>query len=417
MHCSAMVFLFAWGTQQMAEGRRISLSGDDRALARVARMDVDGAFRLNQFGLPEEPDEEKAIPLRAIASAADAEAATRAVRSLITAQCPSSDQLWPAVEWAVFEILDNVLNHSDTEQPGAICGQFFPGRNRLDIAICDVGQGIHASLSQAMSLFSHGHAVSEALRRGVTRNQEIGQGNGLAGVKEIAVASQGNFDIWTGNVVFHAVGGEDKGFTEIPEIPGTGVMFSLKTDRPVDLKETWIAGVVPEPPAGAAATWAAGIGMEGGGPNVGGVSAATLSSVAGLVVSQIRHGSESQALNSVAEAVGGCLTADSQDPVRLSVGEECVSCGTRSAARELRRKVVRLLVKGIPTVILDFSEVPSATSSFLDELLGRLVAEVGEDEAKRRIKVEGMSELLARITTVVVTQRLTERPGPGNGDR
>ena len=76
-----------------------------------------------------------------------------------------------------------------------------------------------------MALWSHGHAVTTALRRGATRSEDIGQGNGLAGTLEIVKKNQGDMWLWTGNVVFRVERGDEKGFVEIPELPGTGVSF------------------------------------------------------------------------------------------------------------------------------------------------------------------------------------------------
>jgi hypothetical protein len=57
-------------------------------------------------------------------------------------------------------------------------------------------------------------------------------------------------------------------------------------------------------------------------------------------------------------------------------------------------------------LVLDFAGVPVAASSFMDELLGRLAAELGEHEFQRRVEIVNMAPLVARIANVVVEQRL-----------
>ena len=48
----------------------------------------------------------------------------------------------------------------------------------------------------------------------------------------------------------------------------------------------------------------------------------------------------------------------------------------------------------------------SATNSFLDELLSRLVLELGTEQFERRVRLIGMSELVAGMARSVMHQRL-----------
>lgn len=100
-----------------------------------------------------------------------------AVRELIIRQFDDANAFLDTVGWAVDEIVDNVLMHSDSDHAGAVCAQCFPRKHRLDISVCDIGCGIYASLGASMPLYSHGHALTTALERSVTRDDEIGQGN------------------------------------------------------------------------------------------------------------------------------------------------------------------------------------------------------------------------------------------------
>ncbi len=359
VHCSSLAFLCAWGRLQSAAGRRLKLTGDPDTVGYLARMDLQ-----DHLGLDYDPGNRRAevgrfLPLRLIHDGKDVKPIHDAVCELVVRQFDSAEVFMPAVAWAVNEILDNVLMHSDSAEPGAVCAQYFPRKHRLDIGICDVGRGILASLSDLMPLWSHGHAVTTALERGVTRNSDIGQGNGLAGAREIATRNRGGFQLWTGDVVYRLEDGREPGFVETPEVPGTGVVFSLDTRRPVDLTETWIAG-----PEGR---------------------------------SYLRAEAERIATE------GG-----------LRVVEECDHTGTRAPAERLRRKILSVLGETTAPMRLDFTGVERASSSFLDELLGRLAFELGPEDFARRIDVRGMRRLIANQANVVITQRVEGEPGqPG----
>ena len=84
----------------------------------------------------------------------------------------------------------------------------------------------------------------------------------------------------------------------------------------------------------------------------------------------------------------------------------CINTGSRPPATRLRRKVVALLPEMNEPLVLNFSGVESASSSFLDELLGRLAFQFGKEIFDERIRVTGMNPLVRKITNVVVAQRL-----------
>jgi hypothetical protein len=262
----------------------------------------------------------------------------------------------PALEWSVNEVVDNILLHSEAPVPGVVCAQHFPVRRRLEVAICDLGRGIKASLSESMTLYSHGHAITEALKRGVTRNPEVGMGNGLAGTREICRVNGGDFQLWTGDVTWRMSGGVDKGFVPMPEVRGTGVYLSLDTARPVPLAETFIGG----------------------------------------------------AAYSYLEAEGDRALREGG----LRVAAECLHTGSRGPATGLRRKVLSLLPDMEGPLILDFDGVPRASSSFLDELLGRLAATLGIEEFQARIHVVNASREIRDMANVVIQQRLAMREPP-----
>src|SRR5262249_54183851 len=155
-------------------------------------------------------------------------------------------------------------------------------------------------------LYSDGHAITQAIRRGVTRSEDIGQGNGLAGVVEIVKRNHGSLHIWTGDAVYRVVRGEEKGFLQIPKIPGTGVAFSLDTRVPVNLRDTWIAGQGSE--------------FLAAGALIGTASSMPPASARPEVITR----------------------QDSAEKV-INIAQECTSTAMRAPAERLRRRVLQEL--------------------------------------------------------------------------
>jgi hypothetical protein len=85
---------------------------------------------------------------------------------------------------------------------------------------------------------------------------------------------------------------------------------------------------------------------------------------------------------------------------------------SRDPAKLLRRKIQSLLpaMDGEP-LILDFSGVKSAASSFLDELLGRLADEDPRGQAvfDGPVRIQGMNPTVQAMANVVVAQRLGQQ--------
>ena len=57
-------------------------------------------------------------------------------------------------------------------------------------------------------------------------------------------------------------------------------------------------------------------------------------------------------------------------------------------------------------LVLDFTGVRSASSSFFDELLGRLAEEMGPDAFHAKVRVTGLNPVLTRMAEVTIGQRL-----------
>ena len=370
MHCSALTFLCGWGRQQARIGQKLLIRGDESVIAQLMRLDLHEHLGLAYRKAPAHEETNPFVPLRLILNEQDVGQATIAIVQLVQDHFQNATTFLPALQWAISEILDNALRHADAKEPGAVYSEYSPRDHRLDVAICDLGIGIYASLGNATYLYSHGHAITQAVRRGVTRSEDIGQGNGLAGVLEIVKKNRGDLLIWTGDAVYQVAKGEEKGFKLMPNLPGTGVAFSLDTRNPVNLQDTWIAGQSSQ-------------------------------------YLNIGQASDSNAPEPIPMAnKPPSVPLNSENFRFFDVAQECSSTGLRGPARQLRERILGEMARGPIQLTLDFHSVGNATSSFLDELLGRLAAELGSSVFRDRINIVGMSELIQRMANVVIHQRL-----------
>jgi hypothetical protein len=350
--CGALAYFAAWGRRTLRSGGEIQFSGAEDPRSYLSRMNL-----FEHLEVPYEEDFERHdetgrfTPIRLIEGASDVEPTTNEILELVLHQFENAQEFVPALEWVVYETIDNIRLHADTSVPGAVCAQYFPSKHRMNVAICDVGQGITSSLeSQLEPWEGTGDAIKKALERGVTRDKEVGQGNGLPGALEIAKANEGTFRLWTNDVVYDIEYGEEKGFQKRPSVDGTGVVVRFDTTNPVHPSDTFL-------------------GQPGW--------------------TYIKD--EAQRLN-----LEG----------RIKVAEDCISTGAREPAKRLRRKVQSLLPDMNRPLVLDFEDVGSASSSFLDELFGRLVDTLGQETFDQKIRLVNMPDEMVDMANVVIGQRV-----------
>ena len=94
------------------------------------------------------------------------------------------------------------------------------------------------------------------------------------------------------------------------------------------------------------------------------------------------------------------LSGDSEDNSNVD---------TRRDERPLPRLGVSLeslIPDAVEPIVLNFDRVSSPSSSFLDELLGRLAEKLGEEAFRRKIQIVNMTDRVRRMADVVIGQRL-----------
>jgi hypothetical protein len=105
-----------------------------------------------------------------------------------------------AFEWSVNEITDNVLMHSKSNVGGFVqVSTFQKNRTSVQFVVADAGVGIPTTLKTGHpEINSDTDALDQAIREGVTRDTDVGQGNGLFGTYSVCSKSNGYFQIDSG---------------------------------------------------------------------------------------------------------------------------------------------------------------------------------------------------------------------------
>ena len=267
------------------------------------------------------------------------------------------DGVLQALEWCLFEVMDNVCQHAGGEA-GYAMSQLHYSSKRLAVCVADAGIGLHRSLasSQIHRPPTAFDALSMAIQEGVTKDDRTNQGNGLFGLTQIVQQNGGTMAIRSGRGVLKWYGGGFSGGNGYPVMHqdhhGSWVDFQLDVSRPVSLAE---------------------------------------------------------ALNY--DPVDLQLEALEDDRTGLHsvrIADYSGGTGTRRAAERFRHFVINLLGRGAPRVYVDFAGVSVISSSFADEVFGRLVADYGFLGFQQRFRVVNANMTVASLIDVAVQKRLAQ---------
>ncbi len=77
-----------------------------------------------------------------------------------------------ALEWAITEICDNVINHAESKTGGFLQVIAYPQNELVAFTVADAGKGILQSLREGIPALNNDlEAIQEAIKAGVTRNK------------------------------------------------------------------------------------------------------------------------------------------------------------------------------------------------------------------------------------------------------
>lgn len=265
-----------------------------------------------------------------------------------------------ALEWSVNEICDNVLNHSESPVGGFIQVITFTKQNQISFTVADSGRGILNTLKEGIpSLRTDVQAIGEAIKAGVTRNKEFGQGNGLAGSLRITTMTGGSLDITSGTGRF--ISAENSKHDEgdrFQNYLGTSVNGQIMTNKKFSIGDA----------------------LE-------------------------FNGQKYTPLNTIDLN----YEMNDQDCLYIAMKNETTGFGTRPAGKQMRTKTANFIEsKPNYPIYVDWSGVPVISSSFADEYMGKLFLELGPINFSSKIRNKNMEPLVHGLLDKAISQRLTQ---------
>ena len=246
--------------------------------------------------------------------------------------------------WCINEVMDNVLVHSNTNQ-GYVMAQYHSTTKHIAICVYDYGIGIYNSLSKSPhSPHSPIDAISLAIQEGVGDGQ--GQGNGLYGLSKIVQENNGSLNITSGSASLMLLSNKNiRKFDRIPYLSntnnGTTVDFQLNISKSIDIQKAF-------------------------------------DTIGGFDGFDIR--------------IDDMLQDD--DKLLYNVYNNCAGTATRQAGKELRNDVCNLLQRSNTSIILDFSQIETVSSSFIDEFISKLILQFGMINFNRFFLIRNMNDTI-----------------------
>jgi hypothetical protein len=264
-----------------------------------------------------------------------------------------------ALEWSVNEICDNVINHSASAVGGFLQVIAYPKNDILAFTVADAGMGIMKSLKEGLpDLKNDIEAIEEAIKAGVTRNKEHGQGNGLAGTLRITTMTGGSLDIISGSGRLtitpdgnnHSLQENDRNFH------GTCVSGQIGISKEFSISKALTFGAVPYAPYN---------------------------------IVDAKYELEEE-----------------EDALAIRMTDQNSGTGTRAAGVEMRLKVLNLIAaKPGYRLYIDWQDLPVIASSFADEFMGKLFLKLGEEEFGLIIKHLNLKPLVRQLIEKAISER------------
>jgi len=261
----------------------------------------------------------------------------------------------PAIEWAINEITDNVLVHSRAKSGGFI--QLSNNRRwkRIEINVADAGIGIPFKIKQTYKdVTSDVDAIDKAIREGVTSGE--GQGNGLFGTFQVVNKSGGYLYINSG---YGKLAYEKKEMhIRNEQIPYSGTAITACID--LSVKDV-LANAL----------------------NFNGISYTPTDYV------EMKYEMENE-----------------DDKIIFFIKKESTSLGSRKAGEPVRVKIMNLVrISEAKVINIDFSDVPLISSSFADEVIGKIFVELGAVIFMQKIKLVNVSQTVQSLIDRAILQR------------
>jgi len=258
-----------------------------------------------------------------------------------------------AFEWGLNEVLDNVLRHSGKEF-GYVMGQVHQASRNFVFCVYDTGRGIYGSLANsAHQPKTPEEALELAVSENVTRDKLVGQGNGLYVLRRIISENTGKLNIIS-NAAWYKMDNGDTATLPFASSPkGCVVDFQLNCAKEIRLDN---------------------------------------------VLESKRHPP-----NLWVEAL-----EDGDGAIVVSMKEKNAGTGTRQTGEMLRNEIINLHKQSGKKIILDFQGISVISSGFADELIGKLMVELGLFECAKNFQTKNMAPTVRMIVQRSAGQRMME---------
>lgn len=264
------------------------------------------------------------------------------------------------LEWTVTEITDNVLTHAESPVGGFIQLTTYKESKRLAFCVADPGRGVLTSLREAdPSLRGDVDAIADAVRTGVTRNKDVGQGNGLSGTLNIAMTTNGRFLVASGLgwIQWQGSTPDSRTMYRTKRYQGTYVDLQLPLGERIDLDDALSFGSKkrPHPP---------------------------------VDIVELKY------------------LSDDAKKLMLRMREETAGFGSRQAGKQIRTKAKNLLQAEAQCLLeIDWDGIQMVSSSYADEFIGKLFADLGPTGFMARIRQINMITVVRQLVDRAIMQR------------
>lgn len=279
------------------------------------------------------------------------EAILKRLMELILTNLDTERDTLKAVEWSLGEIMDNVPSHAESPVGGFVQATAFRESNAIEFVVADAGIGVSAS----MCIHDEETALREAITEGVTRDQSRNAGNGLFGSYQVAALSGGVFEIRSNLGLLRRTGSGDLHTARLG-VPyrGTSVRCRIGLGDPELLgRALRFKGRPHDPPF--------------------------------------------DFVEREFEGKDGALVINMKD-------KGSPHFGSRQGGVHIRRAIRNLLREG-PYIVLDFEGVGVVTSSFADEVFGRLFVMMGPRAFMTRIRMTNVDPTVEGLIDRAILQR------------
>jgi anti-sigma regulatory factor (Ser/Thr protein kinase) len=266
------------------------------------------------------------------------------------------------IEWVVNEITDNVINHAQSPIGGIVQVTNHRQREEIQLVVADAGLTIPATLRPTHpELHTDSEALHAAIREGVTRDNSVGQGNGLYGTWSICQKTSGEFTIRSGYASLFSRPGQVLSEKNTVPINGTLLSARIGYSAKFDLSEALTFGGRTHIPV---------------------------------------------------DYIDTHFQQDEHGNITFKLREECTGFGSRALGDPVRRKLLNLArMDNSARLIVDLEGVMLVSSSFADEVFGKLFLELGPVSFMGKIHLVNVDPLVRGLIDRAIFQRIgTDRP-------